>query len=53
MKKRKSKIRQYRFFEEKGEFGGPKNESLCFKEGTLTTLGPDSLNKFLKKTPKT
>jgi len=47
-KKRKFKIGQYRFYEEKGEFGGPRNESLCFKQGTPTILGPNSLEK--KKT---
>ncbi len=45
-KKRKYKISQHRFYEEKGEFGGPKNESLCFKQGTLTTLGPNYLKKL-------
>jgi len=27
--------------EEKGEFGGRRNESLYFKEGTLIMVGPD------------
>jgi hypothetical protein len=44
-KKRISKIGQYRFYEEKGEFGGPTNESLCFKHDTPIVLGPNSLKK--------
>ncbi len=38
-KKRKSKI-DHRFYEEKGEFEGHRSESLCFKWGTPTLLGP-------------
>jgi hypothetical protein len=30
----------HRFYEEKCEFGGPKNDSLCSKWGTPTVLGP-------------
>ncbi len=38
---RKNKFKTYnRLYEEKGEFGGPKSESLCFKRGTPTILGP-------------
>jgi hypothetical protein len=35
--------------EEKGEFGSPRNESLCFKGGTLIMLGPkhEKYEKFL------
>ncbi len=38
-KKGKSKI-IHRFYEKKGEFGGCRSESLCFKWGTWTILGP-------------
>jgi hypothetical protein len=38
-KKRKPKI-GHRFYEKKGEFGGPKNDSLCFNRGTPTIFGP-------------
>jgi hypothetical protein len=37
--KGKSKI-IHRFYEKKGEFGGCRSESLCFKWGTLTVLRP-------------
>ncbi len=39
-KKGKSKT-CHRFLEQKGEFGGLRNESLCFKWGTPTVLGPN------------
>ncbi len=32
--------RSHRFYEEKGEFGGPRRESLCFKWVIPTILGP-------------
>ncbi len=32
--------KSHRFYEEKDEFGGPKNESLCFKWDTSTILRP-------------
>jgi hypothetical protein len=42
MRKRgKSKI-GHKLYEEKNEFGGPGSESLCFKWGTPTILGPKS-----------
>ncbi len=31
----------HRFYEKNGEFGGPRSESLCFKKGTPTMLGPN------------
>ncbi len=30
--------------EEKGEFGNPRSESLCFKRGTPIMLGPTKVN---------
>jgi hypothetical protein len=31
----------HRFYEKNGEIGGPRSESLCFKKGTPTMLGPN------------
>ncbi len=41
MEKKKKNLKQVIIYEEKDEFGGPKNEHLCFKRGTPTMLGPD------------
>ncbi len=42
MRKRGKSKRGHKVYEEKGEFGGLRSESLCFKWGTLTILGPKS-----------
>ncbi len=39
--KKKKNLKQIITYEEKGEFGGPLSEHLCFKRGTPTMLGPD------------
>jgi len=38
---------KYKFYEEKGEFGGPRNESLCFKLGTPTMFGFINVYNFV------
>ncbi len=42
MRKRGKSKTCHKFYEEKGEFGGPGNESLRFKWGTPTIFGPKS-----------